>query len=155
MLAGLTTLIGIAAVIALGLSAGAMLAEAKPMVDSWRAMPAAEFLAWFAQNEPRLVAFFAPLQTTTTLLSLLAAGLFAWRRRPGAGLFAAATALCTAALLTYALYFRDANATFATQTIPVEHVAAALAHWSTWQWARTSIGISAFVCGLLALTRRR
>jgi len=154
MLAGLTTLVGLAAVIALGLSAGAMLTEAMPMVASWRAMPAPEFLAWFAQNEPRLVAFFAPLQSASTVLSLIAAGLFAWRRRPGAGLFAAATVLCGAALLTYALYFRAVNASFATQTIAAEHVAQALADWTAWQWGRTAIGISAFVSGLLALTRR-
>lgn len=154
MLAGLTTLVGLAAVIALGLSAGAMLAEASPMVASWRAMPASEFLAWFAQNEPRLVAFFTPLQLGSTGLSLLAAGLFAWRRRPGARYFAAATVLCVAALVTFALYFRDANAAFVTQTLPTEHVAPALATWAAWQWARTSFGISAFVCGALALARR-
>ena len=45
------------AVIALGLMAGALLAEAAILVPFWRALPAASFLKWYREHGALLLRF--------------------------------------------------------------------------------------------------
>jgi formate hydrogenlyase subunit 4 len=59
--------------------------------------------------------------------------------------------LAIAVLLTFPLYFRSANESFATGTLDAEKVGAELRRWSSWHWARTFVAIAAFVAALLAL----
>ena len=143
--------VGIAAAISLGLSAGAMLTEAVLYVDYWRSLSPTDFLAWFAANEPQLTAFFAPLQTGSAVLAATAAALAP--RRTGRAFFLIATGLAVAALLLYPLYFREVNASFAEATIAVDRVPEALERWSRWQWLRTGVGVTAFAAALLAVRR--
>lgn len=148
----LAAALSVVAVLGLGLSAGAMLTEAVVFVDFWRALPPAEFLAWFAANEPGLVAFFGPLQTASAVLVLGAAMLA--RPETGRGLHVVAVLFALAALGLYPLYFRDVNAGFAAGTIAAERVPEELARWSRWQWLRTAIGTAAFAAAALGATRR-
>ncbi len=62
----------VAATIALGLSAGALLAEAGVLVPIWRGMSAEEFLAWYPEHAARLVGFYGPLEIAAVVLSALA-----------------------------------------------------------------------------------
>lgn len=140
--------VSLAAVLCLGISAGAMLTEAVVLVDYWRSLSAADFLAWFAKNEPGLTAFYGPLQTVSGVL--VAATALLARKRAGAGLYLVATILAIFALALYPLYFRDVNASFVAATIAPERVPEALASWSRWQWLRTAVGVSAFAAALLA-----
>ena len=149
-----STLVALAAVIALGLSAGAMLTEAVILVSYWRTLPAHDFLRWFGENEPRLVAFYSPLQITSVCLTAAAAGLFRFRLRMGSGLLIMSVLLAVAVLATYFVYFKEANAGFVAGTIGPEKVADELARWARWQWIRTAIGVSAFIAGLVALQQR-
>ncbi len=143
------------AVAALGISAGAMLTEGAVLVPYWRALPPSEFLRWFAANEPRLVAFYGPLELVSAVLPLLAAGLGIARRRPGAWLMAGASLLAVAVLLLYPLYFRSVNARFATGAMDPAEVTAELSRWSAWQWVRIAAGAAAFGTALAALVRGR
>ena len=54
-------LLRVLAVASLGLFVGAMVTEGFVLVPYWRSLPADEFLAWYAANDRRLVAFFGPL----------------------------------------------------------------------------------------------
>ncbi len=137
--------------IVLGLSAGAMLTEATVLVAYWRSLPAQEFLDWFGANEPRLHGFYAPLQIASTVLAIVTAGLFHFRRLAGRQLFSAAALLTLAVLGTFFLYFKEANTSFVAATIAVNDVAAELARWGAWQWLRTALGTAAFCTALLAL----
>jgi hypothetical protein len=139
------------AVIALGISAGAMLAEGAVLVPYWRAMPAGDFLRWFADNEPRLVAFYGPLEMTAAALTLLAAAVYGARGRPGAGWLAVSALLVVGVLALYPIYFRAANGRFVAGTIDGAGVAAELARWSSWQCLRVSMGIGALVAAVAAL----
>ena len=47
------------AVIALGISAGASLAEEVLLVPFWQSMSPIDFYKWYAANESRLVAFYS------------------------------------------------------------------------------------------------
>jgi hypothetical protein len=147
------TPLALGAVMALGLSAGAMLTEQMLFVPYWRSLPAADFLRWFGDNEPRLVAFFGPLQAASALLTVAAAALYAMRRRPGRGLLGVAALLALAVLGFYSVYFRAVNASFVAGTIPIEAVAEELTRWSAWQWLRIASGVLAFAAALVAATR--
>ena len=149
MSARVSTGLSFAAVLLLGLSAGAMLTEAVVLVAYWQSLPPEGFLAWFGQNEPRLVAFFGPLQTTSALVTLAA---FVVGRR-GRGALGVAALLATGALVMYGLYFRDVNAAFVARTIGVDAVPAELVRWGCWQWVRTAVGTGAFVTALASLRR--
>ena len=70
------TTIALAAVVALGLSAGAMRTEAVVFVSYWRTLPAGDFLRWFGENDALLVDFFGPLQATSTIITAAAAATF-------------------------------------------------------------------------------
>jgi hypothetical protein len=149
---GASMLAALAAVVALGLSAGAMLTEAVVLVSYWRSLAPQDFLSWFHDNDARLVAFFGPLQVASVVLTAGAAGLSAWAAPDRRTLFLGAAALLAlAALALYPLYFREANASFATATVRPDDLPRALAGWAAWHWLRTAIGVGAFVAGLLAL----
>ena len=61
------------AVTAMGLTAGAVLAEAMVLVPYWRSMPPAAFLAWYRQHGELLFRFYAPLEIAAALLVVAAA----------------------------------------------------------------------------------
>ena len=143
------TAVAFAAVVGLGLAAGAMLTEAVVIVGFWRAIPADEFLRWFGAHAPRLVAFYAPLEIVPAVLALAAAALFGSRRRAGAGWLALATVLALAVLATFFVYFQAANASFVGRTIALTAVPDELLRWERWQWGRTGLGVGAFVAALL------
>jgi hypothetical protein len=54
---------------------------------------------------------------------------------------------------TFFLYFQQANASFATATIGVEHLSAELGRWAWWHWLRTGVNLVAFAAALLSLWR--
>jgi len=146
-------LIRFLSVMALGLFAGAMLTEGGFLVSWWRALPPADFLAWYRDNDQRLLGFFGPLTTWTALLTVTAAVLALWQGYPGRWLTVLAAVLTVAAVATFFLYFRQANLSFATGSVGVENVAAELARWVVWHWWRTGMSLIAFAAGLLALIR--
>jgi hypothetical protein len=148
-----STLTALAAVIALGLSAGAMLAEGAVLVPYWRSLPADGFLAWYRDNATRLFDLFAPLEIASCALAATAAVLYRVQRREGHARLATAALLAVAVLIAYPLYFQTVNASFAERTIALDQVAAELGRWAAWHWLRTAIGGAAFVAALLAVCR--
>jgi hypothetical protein len=142
------------AVVLLGLSAGASLTEAVVLVPEWRALPAARFLQWFHANEPRLTAFFGPLQLAALVASVAAAWLAVVARRPGAMMAVVSAALIAAVIVMYFVHFRGTNARFFAGTVPADAVAGELSRWAAWHWVRTALGIGAFAAGLAAWRSR-
>ena len=69
--------VGVLAVVSLGLSAGALLAEASVLVPFWRAQNPEAFLSWYRQHSGLLLRFFGPLEVASGLF-VLGATLFAW-----------------------------------------------------------------------------
>ena len=151
----LTHLCGLLAVVVSGLSCGAMLTGAMVVVPSWRSMPPAEFLAWFNANAERMQFYFGPLQAATILVTSASAILFRLGHRPGSVSFGIAAAFAIAVLATFPLYFRAANASFVSGTIPLDQVPSELARWGTWQWVRTVLGILGFGATILAMSSSR
>ena len=144
---------GVLAVLALGLSAGALLAEAGVLVPMWRAQDPAAFLSWYRDHASLLLKFFGPLEVASTLLVVVAT-VSAWLAGlEGQGLFLASTVLTLAVLASFPLYFQKANASFAEASIPTGAVGAELGRWARWHWGRTALAIAAFGLAALALAR--
>jgi hypothetical protein len=149
----ITSIFGFLAVIVSGLSTGAMLTGAMVVVPFWRSISAAEFLTWFAANADRMQFYFGPLQVATIVVTATSAILFGIGGRSGTALLSVAAVLAVTVLATYPLYFRAANTSFVSATIPIAEVPAELARWAAWQWVRTAIGLVAFVFAVLGVTR--
>jgi hypothetical protein len=153
VLRNLADLLCLLSVAALGIFAGAMCTEAGVLVPYWRSLPPAEFFAWYAANDERLLGFFGPLTAVAALLALLAALAALWSRRPGGWLAVLSAALSFAAVATYFLYFESANASFSAASIDPGQLDAELARWATWHRARTAISCAALAAALLALVK--
>lgn len=139
------------AVLALGLAAGALLAEGAVLVPFWRSLAPDAFLAWYGDNAALLFNFFAPLEIAAAVLAVAAAALYRVRRRPGGGLLIAAAALALAILIAFPLLFKEVNAGFAAGTVALDRVGEELARWAWWHWLRTATALAAFAAALLAV----
>src|SRR4030095_16680485 len=101
----------------LGIFAGAMLTEGLVLVPYWRSLAPAEFFAWYAANDQRLLGFFGPLTSVTALLAIAAAISSVWQGHD-VKLFALMAALLAVVVVsTFFVYFQRANESFAAASI--------------------------------------
>ena len=146
-LASFGSAVAVLATLALGVAAGAMLAEGAVLVPWWRAMPPEAFLRWYAENARRLFDFYGPLEIVSATLTLLAAVV----HRPSRRWFVGAALLALAVLSAFPIYFRDVNASFETGAIGIDRVQGELGRWAAWHWGRTMFGMLAFALALLGV----
>jgi len=143
--------VSVLGVVLLGVTAGAMLAEAAVLVPYWRSLAPADFFDWYAANSSRLVDFYSPLEIASAVVALVCAAAYSLRSRPSARLWWVAAILSMVVIAMFFVYFKDANAGFLNRVIAEDSLAEALATWSRWQWARVGVGCAAFVASVLAI----
>ncbi len=148
---GVTGLLQLLSAACLGIWAGANLAEGFLLVPWWQSLAPADFFAWYAANDRRLLAFFSPLTVVTAVATLLSALALAWTAHPSRRLAAAACVLTLVAVAMFFLYFEAANASFSAASVPRDALAAELARWGNWHHARTVLSLIALACALVAL----
>jgi hypothetical protein len=137
----------------LGVFLGAMLTEGFVLVPYWRSLAPAEFFAWYAANDRRLLGFFGPLTSLTALVSI-AAAIASWWQGPARGWSAAAAAaLMVVAVSMFFVYFENANRSFAAASIAPTELPAELVRWSNWHSARTALSALAFAAAVLSVRR--
>ena len=107
--------VGGLAACALGLAAGAMLAEGAILVPWWRSLPADAFLRWYADNGTRLIAFFGPLEIVSAGLAVGAGALHARERGAVRHRFVLSAVLAIVILGLFPAYFQEVNASFETE----------------------------------------
>jgi hypothetical protein len=134
-----------------GLFIGALLAEGALLVPYWRSLPPSEFFALHGAFGPRLFRFFAPLTTAASLLAITAAAVSLLAESPGRWASLASAGLAASLVAIYFLYFRRANAGFATASPGPAGLSAELTRWARWHWARVGLGLGGFACSLVAL----
>ena len=138
------------AVLALGLSAGALVAEGAVLVPFWRSLQPESFLAWYRQHATLLLRFFGPLEIVAASLAVVAA-LVSWLGdEPASGLLAISAVLAVLVLAMFPLYFQRANASFAGATIATTEVGVELRRWSIRHWVRVVLAIAAFAVAVVA-----
>jgi hypothetical protein len=146
----MTATLVLLATTALGLTAGAVLAEGAVLVPFWRSLPPRSFLAWYREHGALLLRFFGPLEVVSTVLVIVAA-VASWRDAvPGASFLVVASGLCLLVLGSFPLYFQRVNASFKAGTIEIDRVAGELRRWARWHWARVALTAAAFVAAALA-----
>ena len=150
-----TNFIAFMTVVILGLSAGAMLTEAIAFVQFWQTLSPNDFLKWFAENAPLLAKFFGSLQTASAIFILITTVVFWIQGRRGKYFAALSAMLIVAVLLTFFLYFQQANNNFITSAVALDDVKYQLSQWAFWQWIRTALGIGAFVSGIFAIWQKQ
>ena len=151
----LTSWVGVAAVLLLGVTAGAMMAEAALLVPYWQSLQPSEFFDWYASNAGRLVAFYSPIEVASAVVALAVALAHTLQSQRGAGMWWVAAALSVGVIAMFFIYFKDANESFANRTVADDAFAATLATWAQWQWARVALGCMAFLASILAIRDRK
>ena len=134
-----------------GIFAGAQLAEGCLLVPYWQSLRPAEFFAWYAANDRRLVAFFAPLTIAVALAPLALAGTAIASAHPARGTAVLCAGIGLAVLGGFFAYFKDANARFAAGSIAADDLPAELSRWARWHWVRTILALVAFAAVLSSL----
>ncbi len=147
-------LVAILAVVALGISAGALITEGEVLVPYWQSLPPSDFLSWYRDNAALLFNFFGPAEIVAAVLATVAALMFAIKRFQGFSWLILAAVLAYAVLVAFPLYFKDVNASFASGTIPLDNIEGELERWATWHWSRTMLALTAFVSAVLGLESR-
>ncbi|MFA9472513.1 MAG: hypothetical protein ACERNK_18240, partial [Deltaproteobacteria bacterium] len=72
----LASFVSVLGVLLLGLTAGAMLAEAAILVPYWRSLAPADFFDWYAAHASLLVDFYSPLEIASAVVALVCAVLY-------------------------------------------------------------------------------
>ena len=138
------------AVLVLGTSAGALLAEATVLVPYWRSLEPQAFRDWYEANGALLLRFFGPLEIVALAVPLAALAA-AWSAggsvRTG---LAVAVAGSVAVLVTFPLYFKAANESFTDASIDVSALPAELERWAVWHWVRVVLAFAAFAASVVA-----
>ena len=147
----LASFVSVLGVLLLGLTAGAMLAEAAILVPYWRSLAPADFFDWYAAHASLLVDFYSPLEIASAVVALVCAVLYSAQSRAGARLWWVASILSILVIATFFVYFKDANAGFSSRAISEDSLPTALEAWSRWQWGRVGVGLAAFVASVLAI----
>jgi len=136
---------GLFASVALGLMAGALLAEGAILVRFWRSMQPEAFLGWYKEHAALLQKFFGPLEVAAAVLTIVAATL------SRSSLLIVSALLAVAVLAVFPLYFQRANTSFAKGTIAATRVAEELRRWAAWHWSRTVMAVAAFLAAVVAV----
>jgi hypothetical protein len=140
-----------AALLLLGLFAGAMLVIGVSFVGYWQSLEPSAFLHWFAANADRIGGLMLPLGVAATLAALGSAAV-TWPSGGRAGWLSAASALLAVSILVvYFIVHAPRNAAFTSAGMPPERVAGELAVWARWHWVRVLLGVAAFWTQLVAI----
>lgn len=145
----------LAAILALGISAGASLAEVTLLVPFWKTLNANDFFSWYQDNQERLVAFYSPLQIWSAVLALLALVIHGLARNRGKWMMLISTLFALGVLATFFMFFKEANGALAAGPMPESQLAVALEVWGNWQWIRIALGSLAFAFAVLAFPAAR
>lgn len=147
----LSKISGFVTVIVLGLTAGAMLTEAVILVPFWLSLSPPDFFDWYAKNQAALVNYYSPLEIWSAVLALVSSLLMLVTKQEGKWSMVAATLFSIFVILTFFVFFKDANAAFNARSIPNDKLSLALTTWGNWQWFRVGLGIIAFGFGLFSV----
>jgi Domain of unknown function (DUF1772) len=140
-----------AALLLLGLFAGAMLVIAVSFVGYWQSLEPSAFLSWFAANADRIGGLMLPLGAAATLAALGSAAV-TWPSGGRAWPWSATSAVLTVSILVvYFVVHAPRNTAFTSAGMPPERVAGELVVWARWHWVRVLLGVAAFWTQLVAI----
>lgn len=137
----------------LGVFCGTQLAEAALIVPYWKGLSADDFFTFYKTYGAKLHQFYAPLTVFATLLPIVTFIYSLLSKSKTPLLIWLMAIFCVLFFLTFFIYFKDANVSFAERTISNKELPQELMKWAKWHWARVVFELIAFVCGLISLLR--
>jgi hypothetical protein len=148
-----TDILQLSTSLTLGLFVGSLLTEGVILVPYWRSLRPEKFLKLHGTMGPQLFRYFAPLTVAATLIPVTTS-VACYAAEVESRMYSAIVAFLMLAILgIFQVYFKGANASFASGSVGVEGLPAELQRWSNWHWLRTVMGIAAFALSLFALTK--
>lgn len=145
------SLLSIVSTASIGLLVGALLTESCLLVPYWRSLSSDAFHAHYRELHPRLYRYFTPLTVAPLLLSLVAALLRLATRDPVVWPAVTAGVLVVCAAATHEIYFKRANAQFASGPLSDVALVTELAKWSLWNWVRVCLGLAALGASIVGI----
>ncbi len=142
-------------VLVLGVTAGAMLTEAAIIVPFWLSLSPLEFFDWYAKNQATLVNYYSPLEIWSTILTLVTSILMFVTKQEGKWSMVASTVFSIFVILTFFVFFKDANAAFNARSIAYHKLSLAITTWGNWQWFRVGLGMAAFIFALISIQSKK
>ena len=132
----------------LGIFLGAQIAEAVLFVPYWKAMRADDFFELHKTYGKKIYQFFAPLTIAATIVPLTTSiyGLANVARLQFYWIVLGASTLIF--FMTYFLYFKKANRSFADRSLSDEKLPRELIRWERWHWGRIIFQVIAFLTAL-------
>jgi len=144
-------LIGILSPCILGLFVGSLLTEACVLVPFWRSMDPDSFFRHYRNIGPRLQQYFSPLTILATLIPLAHALQGVLQQKAHTIACCVVGGLMIAVLCSYFVYFKSANAGFASEQPDSDGLPDELSRWSRWHNGRTVLAMIAFVLSMYAM----
>ena len=135
----------------LGLFVGSLLTEACVLVPLWRSMEPDSFFRHYRSIGPRLQRYFSPLTIVATLLPLAHSIQALLQKKTYVIASCVVAGLMIAVLCSFFVYFKAANAGFASDQPDEDGLPDELIRWSRWHNSRTIIALIAFVLSLYAM----
>ena len=139
--------------LSLGLFAGSLLTEAVVLVPYWRSLEPEAFLDHYRAIGPRLYQYFSPLTVLATLIPTITAAFCTWESGEVVTYPSLASLLVLTTFGMIFVYFKSANASFASRSVGVSQLPAELRRWGTWHWTRTVLAMAAFLSATIAIAQ--
>jgi len=140
----------VSAVLAGVLTGGMVLIEVV-LVPFWRALPPAEFRAWFAAHSGRIRALLVPLGAATGIACTASAAVRAVGGRRGRPASVAAAGAAAGVIAVTVTVNEPANHRFTAGTLTDAETTQLLHRWARWHHLRVALGLTATVAAARAL----
>lgn len=139
----------------LGIFCGTQLAEVALILPYWKGLPADEFFLFYKTFGQKIHQFYAPLTIVATILPIATLIYNLFDKSKTDFLMWVMTGFTVLFFLTYFLYFKEANTSFADRIISDEALPDELVKWGRWHWGRIVCEATAFLCGLTLLLKMK
>ena len=135
----------------LGIFLGTQIAEGALFVPYWKSMKPSEFFNLHKTYGSRLYKFFAPITILATFIPITAAVYATYSNASGQLASLVAGVMAFSFFITFPIYFKKANQSFADASLSEEELPKELTRWGNWHWARVCMELVAFVSSIVAL----
>lgn len=147
----MTTILYALSVGILGVFLGTQICEAILFVPYWKTLAPKDFFELHKTYGPKIYKFFAPLTIAATLIPLMTTIYAFIYQEKGYFLLLGMGAFTLMFFATYFVYFKNANQSFAEESLSYEALPKELDRWDKWHWGRIGLESIAFLFALLAL----
>jgi len=135
----------------LGIFVGTQIAEGALFVPYWKSLTATEFFSLHKTYGPKIYSFFAPITIAATFIPIFTAFYSFYSNSAGQMASIIAGIMALLFFITYPIYFKKANQSFADASLTEDQLPIELIRWGNWHWGRVCLELVAFVGAIVAL----